>query len=228
MAAQGIESAINLAISQLKYDPTPDYDTRGEWEMEQVVDFMAGGVVVYRISDEESLINVNTASRGILENLSGFSTDLSVSIVEWRKANGNFEALEELLLVKGMSEEILSRLKDTITIFGIGRVNINTASAKTLRALGLQESLIEKLITFRKEKAFTDIASIQPNLEETTGMLTISESTQIAHLLSHNLFGVKSENLRISLTANIYNKPIKNASVVFERTTGKIRHYYED
>ena len=63
--------------------------------------------------------------------------------------NAPFKSIEELLLVKGMTEEIFMKIKDYITVFGSGRVNINTASREVLLSVGLMNSLVEKIIRFR-------------------------------------------------------------------------------
>lgn len=64
--------------------------------------------------------------------------------------NADFQVLNELLLVKGMTPEIFSRLRDYITIYGDGRVNINTASKAVLLATGLSDDIVEKILTYRQ------------------------------------------------------------------------------
>lgn len=53
--------------------------------------------------------------------------------------NSNFESAEELLLVKGMTKEIFSKIKDYITVFPLTaaslKINVNTASYLVLLAL---------------------------------------------------------------------------------------------
>lgn len=63
--------------------------------------------------------------------------------------DNDFEVPEELLLVKGMTPEIYNKIKDVVTVWGDGRVNINTAPADTLRALGLPISLVNNIYRFR-------------------------------------------------------------------------------
>ncbi|MBP7216785.1 MAG: general secretion pathway protein GspK, partial [Candidatus Omnitrophica bacterium] len=81
------------------------------------------------------------------------ATDLAASCIDWRDSDSDvvipnagaedsyymiqefpyeakdagFEVLEELLLVKGMREDIFTKVKDYITMYGDGKVNINTA-----------------------------------------------------------------------------------------------------
>lgn len=64
--------------------------------------------------------------------------------------NNNFEFLDELKLVSGMTPEIFDAVKDYLTVSGAGLVNINTACGIVLKALGLRDELITKLMRFRK------------------------------------------------------------------------------
>ncbi len=58
-----------------------------------------------------------------------------------------FEVRQELLLVRSMTPEIYDRIKNYVTVFGGGSVNINTASEPVLSALGLGE-LAKKIINY--------------------------------------------------------------------------------
>jgi type II secretory pathway component PulK len=66
--------------------------------------------------------------------------------------NSEFEVLDELLLVKGFSDNVFEKIKDYVTIYGEGRVNINTASEAVLFALGLDEDIAAKIILYRAGK----------------------------------------------------------------------------
>ncbi|MCM8780609.1 MAG: general secretion pathway protein GspK [Candidatus Omnitrophica bacterium] len=63
--------------------------------------------------------------------------------------DAEFQILEELLLVKGMNQDNFEKLKDYITIYGDGKVNVNTASKTVLLSTGLDENIVEKIIEFR-------------------------------------------------------------------------------
>ena len=62
----------------------------------------------------------------------------------------DFEVYEELMLVKGVTNEIYNRLLPFITVYGEGQVNINTASLPVLVALGLDEPVAEKVLSVRR------------------------------------------------------------------------------
>ena len=55
------------------------------------------------------------------------------------------EVLDELLLVKGVTRDIFDKVKDRVTVYGTGQVNINTAGMRVLQSLGMSEELAEKI-----------------------------------------------------------------------------------
>lgn len=60
-----------------------------------------------------------------------------------------FEHVEELLLVRGISPEVYRRLEPYVTVHGSGYVNLNTASAEVLRALGMSDEGVSGFMAFR-------------------------------------------------------------------------------
>lgn len=117
--------------------------------------------------------------------------------------NGEFQVVEELLLVKGMSPEIFSKIKDIITIYGEGKVNINTVSSTTLYRLGLGEDLASRIIEFR-QGSDSETGTEDDNIFKTIGELRnigplfTEESNQINHLISLNMLTVRSDVFRIN------------------------------
>ncbi len=68
------------------------------------------------------------------------------------KKNAPYETLDEWLLVPGMNKKMYEKLLDYVTIYGDGGININTASKPVLMALGLPESLVDKIFNVRRGK----------------------------------------------------------------------------
>jgi len=97
-----------------------------------------GGGIIYGISDEESRLNLNSASAGQLTNLDGMTPDILGAIIAWRTPatqnpaaqnaaapgaadsdyylslrppylarNGPFQTVRELLMVRGVTPELL-------------------------------------------------------------------------------------------------------------------------
>lgn len=60
-------------------------------------------------------ININTAdAKTIAESLTGIGIKKAEAIVEYRKTNGPFKAVEDLLKIKGIGEKTLDKNKADI------------------------------------------------------------------------------------------------------------------
>ncbi len=161
------------------------------------------------------------------ETREGEETDIANAIIDWRDEdvvpsprgaesdyyesldlpyeckNSPFQILEELLLVRGMTQEIFSRIKDVITIYGEGKVNINTATISTFRALGLNRDFAERIVKFRNGddgKPGTEDDNIFKTIEDirNIGPLFTEESIALNRLISFNILSVKSNVFRIN------------------------------
>ncbi len=64
----------------------------------------------------------------------------------------DFELLEELLLIKMMNKDIFERLTPFLTVYGDGKVNMNTASRMVLVSLGFSPGLTSKILSARRGK----------------------------------------------------------------------------
>ncbi len=223
----------------------------------------------YGIVDEESKININTASSAVLRRLFRIifefdatgAQELAASIIDWRDSDSElsiplgsaedrdyrnsqfpyeakdaeFEVVEELLLVNGMTVDLFERLKNYITIYGSGNININTASSGILSVLGLRKYIVDRIILFRQgddgitgtndDNIFDAVSSIVPVL---SGIFEFSES-EIAELnaISDQNLTTNSSNFTIESTARLENKKGKHQvrCVVDER--GKILYWRE-
>lgn len=75
-----------------------------------------GGTVAGASTDINGLININTATAGELDSLSGIGTTYAQRIIEYREANGGFSSIEEIQNVKGIGPATFGKIKDQITI----------------------------------------------------------------------------------------------------------------
>jgi competence protein ComEA len=62
-----------------------------------------------------SPINLNTATQAQLESLPGVGAKAAQRILEYRKQNGNFKKIEDLMNVKGFGEKSFLKLKPMLT-----------------------------------------------------------------------------------------------------------------
>jgi len=153
-----------------------------------------------------------------------------------------FETIEELLLVRGMDRAKLSKIKETVTIFGEGKVNLNTADEKVLRALGLAtlrqmpgakderwvDSLVEDLIDGRNwldDKAGTDDDNTFTDINQAKVWVKDTKANEILnYMATKNLITFRSDNFRIKATGKV-NKVAKTATAVVCRdpASGKVK-----
>lgn len=204
-----------------------------------------GAVLMYGMTDEESKINLNTASEQVLERLFRFSgldegeaQNLANSIVDWRDKdeflsvplgsaessyyrhlplpyeakNGDFEVLEEVLLVKGMDENLFQKIKEYITIYGNGAVNVNTAAKPVLVALGLSEETAGLVVEYRNGKdgvpgteddaVFTSPSRVASDLS-LVYRLNSTELAELSNCVSAGAFGVVSQYFTVCAEASV-------------------------
>jgi len=178
--------------------------------------------------------------------------EIADSIIDWRDKDNNrrengaengyyqslpqpysckdnrFDSLEELILVKGIKPDIFYAIKDFISLYGDGKVNINTAPYPVLRALGLSDSLSNKIIHCRAggdgiegtedDEVFmktSDIISILTTRES----LTQSEIASINNLLITNAVTIESNYFRV--ISEGYLADIENENTGNDRKNSK-------
>jgi competence protein ComEA len=66
-------------------------------------------------------ININKATADdLVKNVPLITPELAKKIVQYRKDNGDFQTLEELLQVEGFTRDLLRRIKTFLLLEGIG------------------------------------------------------------------------------------------------------------
>lgn len=63
-----------------------------------------------------SPVNINTATQAQLEALPGVGPKAAQRVLDYRKQNGSFKKIEDLMNVKGFGEKTFLKLKPMITI----------------------------------------------------------------------------------------------------------------
>lgn len=93
----------------------------------------------------------------------------------FRCKNSNFETMEELCLVKGVTPELFSIMADYFTVYGRGKVNINTACDEILKSVGMGHDLTVKIIEFRNGedgRAGTDDDGVYKSVAQIADLLS--------------------------------------------------------
>jgi general secretion pathway protein K len=208
------EAALHRAIAEILPASVAQYpDEQGLLVFRRAVDdparvparddvLLGPGRFSYRITDEESRLNLNRMSPDLLHRLLSelgverADRDVIVdSIQDWRDANdehhlngaesdyylalptpyraknAEFDSVDELLQVKGVTRRLLygtaesSGLAEYVTVFGSGAININTASPQVLRTLGFAPAEVDLLLAGRP---YLDLAALSSQLRRGT------------------------------------------------------------
>jgi len=113
--------------------------------------------------------------------------------------DSDFEVLEELILIRGMDKDIFEKIKDYLTVYGDGKININTASSSVLVALGLEPHLARKIVSFRAGEdgiLGTEDDNVFRNTEEIINrlgnILTEQEKNNLLKIVEQQVFCVDS------------------------------------
>ncbi len=224
-------------------DATPDYDSYNELTQANIVMLCDKPGYKYYLSerktagekekfvDEGALININLVSSEVLKRLVGINEDLAKNITE--STRRPFKRKEELLLVEGMTKDIYNQIKDSITVYGLGKININTASSEVLSALGLDDELIDIIMRFRREYkaeqgkedgAFTSQATILADLKNFSDVSLRQEQDLLSAM---SVLSVKSDYLRLNIIPQVKGKDGVRYQVVISPKENKILSWSE-
>jgi type II secretory pathway component PulK len=162
---------------------------------------LAACIIDWRDSDSELCVPLGSAEDSYYKSLD----------YPYEAGDADFDVLEEILLVKGMGEDVFSKVKDYITIYGSGLVNINTADNVTLLALGLDEYTVDNILLFRlgndgiagtpDDNIFESIYDITAKMREFC-RLSQAQMEQLYAKAGQNLT-TKSNNFMIKCIANL-------------------------
>jgi len=215
------------------------------------------GKNIYGVTDEQSRININKSGPRVIEeifNSRGLSADakgISALFKEWVSPsveaeedkqifkNGPLLASEELLPLleyfykdESMARQVYVNIEDLITVYGEGKLNINTASEETLYILckayaeteeeaSAATRLAESIVKLREGNSFfNDIASVSLNAGFDAAELSLWSKINAS-------FSVKSNYFRINAQA-VSGKASKTARAVFKRDTKEIVYWHQN
>jgi len=161
---------------------------------------LAYSIIDWRDEDSQLSLSIGSAEDSYYRNLSP----------PYEAKDGPFEVLEEILLVKGMTPDFFQRIKNYITIYGKGKVNINTASNGVILALGVSQDLADKIVSFRNAKdalAGTSDDNIFQTpadvITELSGFYRLSDPELSELSVLSEKITTKSENFMIRCTAGL-------------------------
>lgn len=119
----------------------------------------------------------------------------------YKPKKAEFEFIEELLLVKGVTRRMFDGIKDYVTVYGEGKMNVNTAPREVLIAIIPNPEIVDYIISGRngsdKEEATDDDG--WKNISAFTAYLGARIDNPAAY---SKYFTVKSDNFRIISRGN--------------------------
>jgi type II secretory pathway component PulK len=240
--ASGIKSlylaraGVAKAIAGLNKDNSSFTSLNQDWNKKSEFSF-GGGMVRYRASDEAGLVNINgkNLKKENLERL-GIDGILSDRIMKYRdnkKGDKDFEFMEELFLIDGMTKDIYDTIKPYVTIYidKDAKININTASENVLRAILGENSIVSQIIRFRSgDDGY--IGTADDGIFEESNISVIFENFGITPEDFQNyqaIFSVKSDFFRITAEASFSEdkKAVKVITAVVNRG-GEVYYWKEE
>jgi type II secretory pathway component PulK len=122
--------------------------------------------------------------------------------------NGPFEYPEELLLVRGMTPALYRALEPHVTVYGSGKLNLNTATIPALESLGLTRTGVAGLLAFRAgedgqqgtadDRRLVSVAGLEQQLAD---FVPVEDLAALMTLANDEVLGVKSEAFRMRIEA---------------------------
>lgn len=187
--------------------------------------------------------------------------EIAASIIDWRDAdeipqengaengyysilnppyackNREFEISEELFLVKGIDQQIFSKVRDRITVYGSTAVNINTADKLVLQSLGMNEDLAESVVDFRDgndaieatadDNVFASVETVVNTLR-TVEKLSEQDVARLNNIVAGGFICVRSENFTGTAIGRLKNSDTAVEIVfVFDRNNS-IKYWREE
>jgi len=185
-------AAIEAGMAELRknFNQNPGFQALSDaWAKEQEVpadeilgpdaaDFASAVTVTYLIVDENRKININRADREFLRNFDLLPGSIASDIIARRfgedeVASGDdylFAVPEELLQLDNLdvsdwigdpdSSEL--SLRDAVTVYGSGKLNINTAPEEVIAAIpGLRKRVASAIVDRRPFKNFSELKKLR-------------------------------------------------------------------
>ncbi|MCF6157590.1 MAG: hypothetical protein E3K32_03240 [wastewater metagenome] len=138
------------------------YDESGKININKITDENKVNFVKFLTSYTIDELTAETITDSILDwidsddlhHINGAEKDYYASLAEpYEPKNGPFESIEELTLVKGVTPRIFELIRDSLTIYGTGKINVNFASREVLTHIPLiTREAADAIILLREEQ----------------------------------------------------------------------------
>jgi len=221
LAQEGIDRAI-IALSEDEVE----FDGVGEQWCKDFSLQKEAALLSYKVVDEDRFLNINSASRELLDNIELVFPEITSQIIDNIDELRPFNLTQEVIDRVGIDKNAFyadtvgseQNLGDLITVFSDGKININTAPDMVLMMIpDMSEAAAEAIIAKRQDVAFKEDSRLSDELS----VLGLSPQ-QISSLLAY--IKVTSSVFRIKVEASSRHKHIsKSMEIVVARTDGKFK-----
>ena len=124
--------------------------------------------------------------------------------------DGLFEHVEELLLVRGVTPELYRRLEPHVTVYGSGRLNLNTATPIALASLGMSQIGLDGFLAYRAGDDGRDgtgderrLVSTAQLSSELAAFVPAEDLARLTALAEAGFLGVGSSVFRMTIDARL-------------------------
>jgi len=186
---------------------------------------LAASIIDWR--DEDSMLSVPFGSAE--------DRDYTGDEYPYEAKDSALEVLDEILLVNGMTMVVYEKIKDYVTIYGEGRININTAPKEVFLILGVDDYLADLICLYRlgedgvigteDDNVFQDRAAIVPSLSKfynlsDANIAALTQAVSENFVTNAGYFTVRSE-------ARLRNTKLSFRAEGVLDGSGTLCHWYE-
>jgi general secretion pathway protein K len=205
---------------------------------------------VYGLEDEQGRLNLNSTPAEILSALPGMTPATAEAVTDWRDAddltspsgaenreykargrpypckNGPLQSVPEMLLILGMGPEVFKKVSPFVTVYGDGRVNLNSAPRAVLSALGFSNSGVEAILRFRRgrdgREGTADDGFFETPAAARDGQIFSTEDRDLlSRLISRRILSVRSSVFRVHLSLRNHRGEDSRYEIVVSRGAGR-------
>jgi len=184
---------------------------------------VAGSIIDWRDEDNE---------RGQEELINNENVYYELGDLPYLPKNRPYELVEEVALVQDVTPAIYESIAPYITVYGHGKLNINTCSRVLLESLGLDKDLAGKFAAFKERKSSgggTFLPGV-PIVDQFEGVVSLSDKERglLDAFLAKDLISSDSDSFRIVSIGNLpHRRESLQINCVVDRT-GNIRYWQEE
>lgn len=170
-----------------------------------------------------------------LLHLNGAEDDYYMSLPNpYKTKNANFDTLEELIMVRGITHDILygkeeqKGIIDFLTInYGKSQINVNAAPKEVLMAIpGMTPEIADAIINFRQDKEIKTIAEIQNILGANYNLMANYITTTGSNTFTIDSIGYKeNEKAGFGIRAGVIIQGENQYRYIYYKSPAIIRQY---